>query len=128
MWFWIITKIAGGIIASASSSWFAKTPAGQWFFKKTEELYNWAAERYGFKVLKTEDKWKKKYPNVAKKVDALESSIDEVKKSQTVLTGLIQEMNQSQSGVVEKSAKEISDAIEKFESTNKKTRLRDSQN
>ena len=119
MWFWIITKIAGGIIASASSSWFAKTPAGQWFFVKTEELYNWAAERYGFKVLKTEDKWRKKYPNVAKKVDDLESSIDDLKKGQAVLTELVQEFKQSQSGVVEGSAKEIADKVREFESNKK---------
>ena len=47
----------------------------KWFYKKTEQVYNWAANRYGFEVLKSEDKWRKKYPNIAKKMDDLELKI-----------------------------------------------------
>ena len=53
---------------------------GRWFYKKIENVYNWAAERYGFEVLKAEDKWRKKYPNVAKKMDELERRLQEVEK------------------------------------------------
>ena len=67
MWFWAISSIAGSILGSASSAWFEKTAMGRWFYKKIENVYNWAAERYGFEVLKAEDKWRKKYPNVAKR-------------------------------------------------------------
>ena len=48
--------------------------------QKIENLYNWAAERYGFEILKAEDKWRKKYPNVAKKMDELEQRLQEVEK------------------------------------------------
>ena len=33
------------------------------------------ADRYGFEVLKSEDKWRKKYPNIAKKIDELERQV-----------------------------------------------------
>ena len=80
MWFWAISSIAGSILGSASSAWFEKTAMGRWFYKKIENVYNWAAERYGFEVLKSEDKWRKKYPNVAKKMDELEQRLQEVEK------------------------------------------------
>lgn len=80
MWFWAISAIASSILGSASSAWFEKTAMGRWFYKKVESVYNWAAERYGFEVLKAEDKWRKKYPNVAKKMDELERRLQEVEK------------------------------------------------
>ena len=80
MWFWAISSIAGSILGSASSAWFEKTAMGRWLYKKIENVYNWAAERYGFEVLKAEDKWRKKYPNVAKKMDELERRLQEVEK------------------------------------------------
>lgn len=76
MWFWLLTSISGSILGSATSSWFEKTSLGRCFFSRTEQFYNWAAERYGFEILKSEDKWKKKYPNIAKKLDILESRLD----------------------------------------------------
>ena len=80
MWFWAISSLAGSILGSASSAWFEKTAMGRWFYKKIENVYNWAAERYGFEVLKAEDKGRKKYPNVAKKMDELEQRLQEVEK------------------------------------------------
>ena len=75
MWFWIVSSIAGSILGSATSSWFEKTAMGRWFNRKMENIYNWAAKRYGFEVLKSEEKWKKKYPNIAKKIDELEKYV-----------------------------------------------------
>tara|TARA_A100001011_G_scaffold400175_1_gene512984 strand:- start:4267 stop:4521 length:255 start_codon:yes stop_codon:yes gene_type:complete len=75
MYFWLISSIAGSIIGSASASWFEKTAMGRWFFKKVENLYTWAADRYGFEILKAEDKWRKKYPNIAKKIDEQERKL-----------------------------------------------------
>ena len=75
MYFWLISSIAGSIIGSASASWFEKTAMGRWFFKKVENVYTWAADRYGFEILKAEDKWRKKYPNIAKKIDEQERKL-----------------------------------------------------
>ena len=81
MWFWAISAIASSILGSASSSWFEKTAMGRWFFKKIDILYNWAANRYGLDILKSEDKWKKKYPNVSKKIDEMEERIQNLEKT-----------------------------------------------
>ena len=75
MWFWIVSSITGSILGSATSKWFEKTAMGRWFNRKMENIYNWAADRYGFEVLKSEDKWRKKYPNIAKKIDELEKYV-----------------------------------------------------
>ena len=48
MWFWAISSIAGSILGSASSAWFEKTAMGRWFYKKIENVYNWAAEEIWF--------------------------------------------------------------------------------
>ena len=78
MWFWMISAISGSILGSATSSWFEKTAMGRWFNRKMENIYNWAADRYGFEVLKSEDKWRKKYPNIAKKIDELERQVKDL--------------------------------------------------
>jgi len=75
MWFFLIKSITGSIIGSATASWFEKTTLGKWFFDKVHDLYNWAAQRYGLEVLKAEDKWRKKYPYVAAKIDNLEERL-----------------------------------------------------
>jgi hypothetical protein len=80
LFFWLIKAITGSILGNATANWFKNTSAGKWFFKKTEQVYNWAADRYGFKVLKSEDKWRKKYPNIANKINELESRIKELEK------------------------------------------------
>ena len=64
MWFWAISAISGSILGSATSKWFEKTQLGRWTYEKIYNLYNWAADRYGLQIIKAEDKWKKKYPNV----------------------------------------------------------------
>jgi len=77
--YWMLTSIAGSILGSATSAWFEKTAMGRWFYKKIENINNWAAERYGFEILKAEDAWRKKYPNVARKLDELEAQIEELR-------------------------------------------------
>ena len=81
MWFWAISAISGSILGSATSSWFEKTAMGRWFYKKVENVYNWSARRYGFEVLKAEDKWQKKYPNIAAKILELEMKIKRIESS-----------------------------------------------
>ena len=82
MWFWMISAISGSILGSATSSWFEKTAMGRWFYQKMENTYNWAADRYGLEVLKSEDKWRKKYPNIANKMDDLEQRLHKLENGQ----------------------------------------------
>ena len=75
MWFWLISSIAGSILGSAADSWFAATKLGRWVYKKVDDVASWASKKLGLKVLQDENNWRKKYPNVSKKIDDLEARI-----------------------------------------------------
>ena len=78
MWFFIISSIAGSILGSAADSWFADTRMGRWFYRKTDELATLATNKLNIKILKDENNWKTKYPNVSNKMDELEARIQEM--------------------------------------------------
>ena len=75
MWFWIISAIAGSILGNAVDSWFSETKLGIWFYGKVADISDWTAKKLKLQTLSREEAWKKKYPNVAKKVDDLEHRI-----------------------------------------------------
>ena len=75
MWIFIITSITGSILGNAVDSWFADTRLGIWFYKKTDELSIWATNKLNINILKEENKWKKKYPNISKDMDNLSKRI-----------------------------------------------------
>ena len=80
MWFFLISNIAGSILGSAADSWFADTKAGIWFYNKVDDVSTWASKKLGLKILKDENNWKTKYPNVAEKIKTLEARIKKLEK------------------------------------------------
>ena len=80
MWVFLITNIAGSILGSAADSWFADTKLGIWFYDTVDDVSTWASKKLGLKVLQDESNWKKKYPNVSKKLDELEAKIEKLEK------------------------------------------------
>ena len=80
MWFFLISNIAGSILGSAANSWFAETKLGMWFYKKVDDVSTWASKKLGLKILKDENNWKTKYPNVAEKIEELEARINYLEK------------------------------------------------
>ena len=80
MWFFLISNIAGAILGSAADSWFADTKAGIWFYNKVDDVSTWASKKLGLKILKDENNWKTKYPNVAEKIETLEARIKKLEK------------------------------------------------
>ena len=83
MWLWLISSITGSILGSAADSWFADTKAGIWFYKKVDQISGWAARKLNIKILAEEDAWKKKYPNVTKKMDDLDNRLSELERIHT---------------------------------------------
>lgn len=79
MWFWLISAIAGSIIGSATESWFRDTKMGVWFYAKMDSLYTWANKRYGLKLLTDEEERMKKFPQLSKRLEALEEKVEELK-------------------------------------------------
>ena len=80
MWFFLISNIAGSILGSAANSWFAETKLGMWFYKKVDDVSTWASKKLGLKILKDENNWKTKYPNVAMKIEELEAKIEKLER------------------------------------------------
>tara|TARA_B100000676_G_scaffold303071_1_gene353036 strand:+ start:4755 stop:5012 length:258 start_codon:yes stop_codon:yes gene_type:complete len=78
MWFWLISSIAGSIIGSATESWFRDTKVGVWFYAKIDSLYTWASKRYGLKLLTDEEERMKKFPQLSKRLEALEEKVEEL--------------------------------------------------
>jgi len=64
----------------AAESWFADTKLGVWFYKKVDNVSTWASKKLGLRILQDEKTWKKKYPNVSKKLDELEAKINKLEK------------------------------------------------
>ena len=79
----MISSITGSILGSAADSWFADTKAGIWFYKKVDQISGWAARKLNIKILAEEEAWKKKYPNVAKKMDDLDNRLSELERIHT---------------------------------------------
>ena len=80
MWFFLISSIAGSILGNATDSWFADTKLGVWFYKKVDNVSTWASKKLGLKILKDENNWKTKYPNVAMKIEELEAKIEKIER------------------------------------------------
>ena len=80
MWFFLIYSISSSIIGMAAESWFADTKLGVWFYKKVDNVSTWASKKLGLRILQDEETWKKKYPNVSKKIDKLEARINKLEK------------------------------------------------
>ena len=80
MLLWIISIITSSIICMAAESWFADTKLGVWFYKKVDNVSTWASKKLGVRILQDEKNWKKKYPNVSKKLDELEAKLNKLEK------------------------------------------------
>ena len=81
MWFWLISAIAGSIIGSATESWFRDTKLGVWFYNKVDRIYSWANKKYGLKILRDEEDRMKKFPQLTKRLETLESQIREIQRA-----------------------------------------------
>ena len=80
MWFFLISSIGGSILGSAADSWFADTKLGIWTYNKVDDVSTWASKKMGLKILKDENNWKTKYPNVAMKIEKLEARLEKLEK------------------------------------------------
>ena len=77
---WIISSITSSIVGMAAESWFSDTKLGVWFYKKVDNVSTWASKKLGLRILQDEENWKKKYPNVSKKLEELEARINKLEK------------------------------------------------
>ena len=81
MCFWLISAIAGSIIGSATESWFRDTKLGIWFYNKIDQIYTWANKKYGLKLLTDEEDRMKKFPQLSKRLETLESQVKQIQRA-----------------------------------------------
>ena len=60
------------ILGNAVDSWFSETKLGIWFYDKVADISGWAAKKLKLQTLSREEAWKKRYPNIAEKINNLE--------------------------------------------------------
>lgn len=78
---WIYTSIAGAVLGAAFLAYFKDTRAGLWAYAKLDLFLDYLIERWGLTWLEQpEDAWRKKYPKITKKIDAIESRLDDLEK------------------------------------------------
>jgi len=78
---WIYTSIAGAVLGAAFLAYFKETRAGLWAYAKLDQFLDYLIERWGLTWLEQpEDAWRKKYPKITKKIDAIESRLDDLEK------------------------------------------------
>ena len=76
---WIYTAIAGSLLGAAFLAYFKDTRAGLWCYAKLDQFLDFLVDRWGLTwFVQPEDAWRKKYPNVTKKIDELETRIKEL--------------------------------------------------
>ena len=80
MWLWLISSIGGSILGNAADSWFADTKFGKWFYRVVDNVCTWSAKKLNIKVLADEEKWRKKYPLVSRKLEHLEHRVGKLEK------------------------------------------------
>ena len=78
---WIYTSIAGAVLGAAFLAYFKDTRAGLWAYAKLDQFLDYLIERWGLTWLEQpENAWRKKYPKITKKIDAIESRLDDLEK------------------------------------------------
>ena len=76
---WIYTAIVGSLFGAAFLFWFKDTRMATWGVQKFDATLEYLAIHWGWTWLQNDpNAWRKKYPHVTKKIDELESRIQEL--------------------------------------------------
>lgn len=78
--YWFIAKsILGSIIGSSFYNWFKNTKVGVWFQSHANRYMEYVSKKYDITIATREEAWLKEYPNVAKRIEELESAVAKLK-------------------------------------------------
>jgi hypothetical protein len=76
---WIYTAIAGSLAGAFFLAYFKDTRAGLWCYAKLDLFLDYLVQRWGLTWFEQPtDAWRKKYPFVTKKIDELETRINQL--------------------------------------------------
>ena len=78
---WVYTSIAGAILGAAALAYIKETKLGIWGYAKFDQLLDYIRDRFGLTWFdQPVDAWKSMNPQIAQKLDELESRIKELEK------------------------------------------------
>jgi len=73
---WIYTAIAGSLLGAAFLFWFKDTRMATWGVAKFDGFLEYLAIRWGWTWLQNDpEAWRKKYPRITSKIDAIEERL-----------------------------------------------------
>ena len=75
-----LKSILSAVIGSSFYQWFQNTKLCIWFQKQVNRFMDYFAERYDIELAKTESRFKKQYPLIAERLEALEDDVKKLKK------------------------------------------------
>lgn len=78
---WIYTGIGGSIAGALFLAYMKDTRAGLYVYAKFDQAIDFLRDRYGWTWLnQDEDAWKKLHPQIAKKLQQLETEVKKLEK------------------------------------------------
>ena len=84
---WIYTALAGSLFGAAFLMWFKDTRMALWAYSKFDAVLDYLVNRWGWTWLQEpEDAWRKRYPKITAKIDALEKRIKQLEDRRQFLT------------------------------------------
>jgi len=75
MYWFIVKSILGSVIGSSFYNWFKNTKVGVWFQSKLNRYMEYVSEKYDITIATREEAWLKEYPNLAKRIEEIESIV-----------------------------------------------------
>ena len=57
------------------ATWFMKTKAGKWTQEKVDKFMFYLSEKYEIEIAKKEAKWKRDYPELARRIQDIEAKL-----------------------------------------------------
>ena len=57
------------------ATWFMKTKAGKWTQEKVDKFMFYLSEKYEIEITKKEAKWKRDYPELARRIQDIEAKL-----------------------------------------------------
>lgn len=79
---WIYTAIAGSLAGAAFLFWFKDTKMATWGVAKFDAFLEHLVIRWGWTWLQNDpEAWRKKYPRITGKIDAIEARLEELEKN-----------------------------------------------
>jgi hypothetical protein len=76
---WLYTSIAGSIAGAMVLAYLSTTRLGLWGYAKFDQLIDYLVARWGLTWLEQpDDAWRKKYPKITAKIDAIEERLNKL--------------------------------------------------